>query len=82
MNWGMVSLRIADYVPKEAQDKMIAEVDRVMTKGRFEAYDKFWLTYTATANSARRLPICIRKLLSGLRGIIEQAQKMSGTITY
>ena len=45
MNWGLVSLRIADYAPREEQDKMIAAIDRMMTKGRgfpqFAAYDKF-----------------------------------------
>lgn len=45
MNWGLVSLRIADYAPREEQDKMIAAVDRMMTKGRgfpqFEEFDKF-----------------------------------------
>jgi hypothetical protein len=45
MNWGLVSLRIADYAPKDEQDKMIAVIDRFLTKGRgflqFEAFDKF-----------------------------------------
>jgi hypothetical protein len=45
MNWGLVSLRIVDYAPRDEQDKMLANIDRMMTKGRgfpqFEAYDKF-----------------------------------------
>ena len=45
MNWGLVSLRFVDYAPREEQDRMIAAVDRMMTKGRgfpqFEAFDKF-----------------------------------------
>lgn len=34
-----------NYAPREEQEKMIAAIDRMMTKGRgllqFEAYDKF-----------------------------------------
>lgn len=45
MNWGLVSLRYADFVPKDEQDKMIGFNERMMTKGRgflqFEAFDKF-----------------------------------------
>jgi hypothetical protein len=45
MNWGLVSLRIADYVPREEQDALIAEIDTMMTRRRgfpqFEAFDKF-----------------------------------------
>lgn len=45
MNWALVSLRIADYAPREEQDVMIANVDRMMIGGRgfpqFEAFDRF-----------------------------------------
>ncbi|HEX8195837.1 MAG TPA: DUF4932 domain-containing protein [Pyrinomonadaceae bacterium] len=45
MNWGVVSLRFVDYAPREEQDRMIAAIDRMMTKSRgfpmFEAFDKF-----------------------------------------
>jgi hypothetical protein len=45
MNWGLVSLRVADYAPKEEQDKMIAAIERMMVERRgflqFEAFDKF-----------------------------------------
>lgn len=45
MNWALVSLRIADYAPREEQDVMIANIDRMMTDRRgfprFESFDKF-----------------------------------------
>lgn len=45
MNWALVSLRLVDYVPADEQDKLIANIDRMMTKGRgfpqFEAFDRF-----------------------------------------
>lgn len=45
MNWGLVSLRIVDYAPKEEQATMIAAIDQMMTKSRgfpqFAAFDKF-----------------------------------------
>lgn len=45
MNWGLVSLRIVDYAPKEEQDRMIANIDRMMVRNRgfiqFAAFDKF-----------------------------------------
>jgi hypothetical protein len=45
MNWALVSLRIADYAPRDEQEKMIASIDRMMTQRRgfpqFEAFDKF-----------------------------------------
>jgi hypothetical protein len=45
MNWALVSLRITDYAPRDEQDVMIANVDRMMTKSRgfpqFEAFDRF-----------------------------------------
>lgn len=45
MNWGMVSLRLADYAPRDEQDRMIAAIDRMMTERRgfpqFAAFDKF-----------------------------------------
>jgi hypothetical protein len=52
MNWGLVSLRIADYAPKDEQDKMIAVIDRFLTKGKgflqFEAFDKFLINLYRT----------------------------------
>jgi Domain of unknown function (DUF4932) len=45
MNWALVSLRFTDYVPRAEQDKMIAAIDKMMTKGRgfpkFTEFDKF-----------------------------------------
>jgi hypothetical protein len=45
MNWGLVSLRLIDYAPKDEQPRMIASIDRMMTTRRgfpmFEAFDKF-----------------------------------------
>ena len=45
MNWGLVSLRFTDYAPRDEQDKMIAAIDKMMTKGRgfpkFTEFDKF-----------------------------------------
>jgi hypothetical protein len=45
MNWGLVSLRLLDYAPKDEQPRMIASIDRMMTTRRgfpmFEAFDKF-----------------------------------------
>jgi len=45
MNWGLVSLRLIDYAPKEEQAKMIAAVDQMMTNRRgfpmFAQFDKF-----------------------------------------
>ncbi len=44
MNWGLVSLRIADYAPRDEQEKMIASIDKMMTERRgfpqFAAFDK------------------------------------------
>ena len=45
MNWALVSLRIADYVPAEEQAALLAAIDEMMTKRRgfpqFEKFDKF-----------------------------------------
>ena len=45
MNWALVSLRIADYAPREEQDQMIAAIDQMMTERRgfpqFGAFDRF-----------------------------------------
>jgi hypothetical protein len=45
MNWGLVSLRLIDYAPKDEQAKMIAAVDNMMTNRRgfpmFTEFDKF-----------------------------------------
>ena len=47
MNWALVSLRIADYAPREEQAQMIGAIDKVMTQGRafpqFAAFDHFLL---------------------------------------
>jgi hypothetical protein len=41
----MVSLRIADYAPRDEQEQMITAIDRMMVERRgfpqFAAYDKF-----------------------------------------
>jgi hypothetical protein len=45
MNWGLVSLRLVDYAPRDEQERMIAAVDRMMVRNRgflqFEQFDKF-----------------------------------------
>jgi hypothetical protein len=45
MNWGLISLRIVDYVPKHEQDKLIASIVRKMVKNRdfikFEEFNTF-----------------------------------------
>jgi hypothetical protein len=45
MNWGLVSLRLIDYAPKDEQAKMIAAVDNMMSNRRgfpmFTEFDKF-----------------------------------------
>jgi hypothetical protein len=45
MNWGLVSLRLIDYAPKDEQAKMIAAIDQMMTVRRgfpmFIEFDKF-----------------------------------------
>lgn len=45
MNWGLVSLRITDYVPREEQDFIISKIEEMMVKGRgfpqFAAFDQF-----------------------------------------
>ncbi len=45
MNWGLVSLRLVDYAPRDEQERMIASVDQMMSRRRgfpqFEAFDKF-----------------------------------------
>jgi Domain of unknown function (DUF4932) len=45
MNWALVSLRIVDYAPKDEQDRMIANIDRMMVRNRgflqFEKFDRF-----------------------------------------
>jgi len=45
MNWGLVSLRLIDYAPRDEQPKMIAAVDNMMTNRRgfpmFTEFDKF-----------------------------------------
>lgn len=59
MNWGLVSLRIADYAPREEQDLMIANVDRMMTDRRgfpqFEAFDKFLVNLYRTRKLGQTL---------------------------
>ncbi len=45
MNWGLVSLRLIDYAPKEEQERMIAAVDEMMSHRRgfpmFAEFDRF-----------------------------------------
>lgn len=45
MNWGLASLRLFDYAPKDEQPRMIASIDQMMTERRgfpmFAAFDKF-----------------------------------------
>jgi hypothetical protein len=45
MNWGLVSLRIVDYVPTEEQAPLVAAIDEMMTERRafpqFAKFDKF-----------------------------------------
>lgn len=45
MNWGLVSLRLIDYAPRDEQEKMIAAVEQMMTVRRgfpmFTEFDKF-----------------------------------------
>lgn len=45
LNWALVSLRFVDYVPRAEQDRLIAEVDGMMTKRRgflqFAEFDKY-----------------------------------------
>ena len=52
MNWGLVSLRLADYAPKDEQPKMIAAIDNIMSHNRgfplFTEFDKFLLNLYRT----------------------------------
>ena len=45
LNWGLVSLRLTDYAPRDEQARMIAAVDQMMTHRRgflmFTEFDKF-----------------------------------------
>jgi hypothetical protein len=45
MNWGLICLRIMDYVPEDEQEKLIVRVERTMVRGRgfiqFESYNRF-----------------------------------------
>lgn len=45
MNWGLISLRILDYVPVEEQEKLISRIERTMVRGRgftnFEAFNQY-----------------------------------------
>ena len=34
MNWGLVSLRLIDYAPRDEQDRMIAAIEQMMTNRR------------------------------------------------
>ena len=55
MNWGLVSLRIMDYVPADEQEQLIARVERSMFKGRgflqFKAYNRFLMDVYANRSS-------------------------------
>ena len=45
MNWGLVSLRLIDYAPRDEQDRMIAAIEQMMTNRRgfpmFATFNKF-----------------------------------------
>lgn len=45
MNWGLVSLRIIDYAPEDEQERMLANVERMMVQNRgflqFAVFNKF-----------------------------------------
>jgi outer membrane protein assembly factor BamB len=45
MNWGLISLRILDYVPQEEQEKLITKLERTMVRGRsfirFKEFNRF-----------------------------------------
>ncbi len=45
LNWGLFNLYIADLVPRDEQDKLIALIDQTMVRGRgftgFDAFSKF-----------------------------------------
>ena len=59
MNWALVSLRIADYAPRDEQEVMIANIDRMMTERRgfpqFEAFDKFLVELYRTRKPGQTL---------------------------
>lgn len=52
LNWGLVSLRLLDYAPKDEQARMIASVERMMTTRRgfpmFGEFNKFLVTLYRT----------------------------------
>jgi hypothetical protein len=45
MNWGLISLRILDYVPEEEQEKLITKLEQTMVRGRsfirFKEFNRF-----------------------------------------
>jgi hypothetical protein len=42
MNWGLLSLRILDFVPEEEQEKLIGRIERSMVRGRsFVKFEEF-----------------------------------------
>jgi len=45
MNWGLINLRLIDYIPEDEQEKMINSVVRIMVRGRgflkFEEFNQF-----------------------------------------
>lgn len=45
MNWGLISLRIMDYVPEEEQEQLIIRIEQTMVNGRgftqFKSYNRF-----------------------------------------
>jgi hypothetical protein len=59
MNWGLVSLRLVDYAPKDEQDRMIANVDRMMVRSRgflqFEKFDKFLVNLYRTRPAGKTI---------------------------
>jgi hypothetical protein len=45
MNWGLISLRILDYVPQDEQEKLITKLEQTMVRGRsfirFKEFNRF-----------------------------------------
>jgi hypothetical protein len=68
MNWGLVSLRIVDYAPKEEQSAMIAHIDNMMVKNRgftqFEAFDKFLVNLYRSRPAGRTIADLYPQIIS------------------
>ena len=54
MNWGLISLRIVDYVDESEQEKLIARVERSMVRGRkfikFNEFNQFLVSIYRNKN--------------------------------